>query len=329
MTDADVRARVEALELTVATLRQDLRRTRAPGRIAPATLLWAVTVALAVAGSAAIRAADNAPLIVGPAGIVVTNAEGRPALTLQSLPGQGGRVAVFNGSGEPIAQLVGSSNACCARLEMLHTSDGKPRVIIGVAGTDGAIRMRGDTEAYSQISADGYALHGETGDDPIVAIRDDGSGGMIRLRSASGAPALLLTSEDGNGLMRAYGASGIATVLGSSNGIGMLRLNSTKAQAAILEQGDGRIYFTNAGGTGVMAIGANDNGGYMVALNNAGKEASTVSVEPDGSGRVQLWRTGELSLIAGTTDGRGDLCVNGAKGKLCMGLLAVKTFTPY
>jgi len=329
MTDADLRARVDALERTVALLHSDLRRSRARPLPALGTALWALTAALIVSAPlVGLRAADNGPLVLGPGGVVVTNAEGKPALTMQSLPGRGGRIAVFNGTGQPVAQLISSGDQCCGRLEILQDGKEEPKVTVGVSGTNGAVRMRSDTDALSQISAAGFAVRGESSPEPVVTIRDD-AGGMIRLRAATGTPTVLLSSEDTNGLIRAYGPPGIATVLGSSDGIGMLRLNSTKAQAAMLAQGDGKIYFTNASGTGVLAIGGNDNGGYVVALNNAGKEASTVSVEPDGSGRVQLWRSGELSLIAGTTEGRGDLCVNGTKGKLCMGLLGVKTFTPY
>ncbi len=332
MTDASIlRARVEALEHTVDELRREIRRqpvARASSRVRAREM---TVVLLAVVSAVVWVRAEDRPdqLVVGPGGVIVTNAQGRPALTMQSLPGKGGRIAVFNGNGAPVAQLIASGDGCCARLEIFQDGDlDKAKVSVGVSGTMGSIRFRSGSDLFSQISAAGFAIRGESSDDPTVVIRDEGgSGGSLRLRTAAGASALMLNNEDGDGLIRAYGSGGVATVLGSSNGTGRLRLNAG-GQAAMLAQSDG-LFFTNASGASVMTIGSNTTGGYLVANNKGGQEAATLAVEADGYGRLQLWRAGQLSLIAGTTQGKGDLCVNGTQGSLCMGLLGVKTFTKY
>jgi hypothetical protein len=322
-------ARVDALERTIIELRHEIRGSQARRdvrRRGMTALALALTLTAVVWG----HADDNKPLVLGPGGVVVTNEQGKAALTMQAIPGIGGRIAVFNAAGSQVAELIATGDQCCGRLEIFQGGDEQPKVVVGVSGTRGAIRFRSDSEALSQISASGFAIRGASSADPIVAIREDeGGGGLVSLRTAAGAPMLMLSGEEGNGLIRAYGPSGVATVLGSSNGIGMLRLNSTNAQAAMLAQGDGKLSFTNAAGMGVVAVGGNTTGGYFVATNNAGKEAATLSIDGDGFGLAQLWRSGELSLIAGTTQGKGDLCVNGTKGKLCMGMLGVRSMIQY
>jgi len=327
--DPILRARVDALERTIVELRYEIRGSKAR-RDAQRRGITGLALALTLTAVVWGHAEDNQQLVLGPGGLIVTNEQGKPAMTLQSLPGIGGRIAVFNATGNRVAQLIASGDQCCGRFEIFQTGDEQPKVVVGVSGTRGSIRFRSESDAFSQISSSGFAIRGASGPDPILAIRDDGeAGGLVRLRTATGQPMLMLSNDDGNGVIRAYGPGGVATVLGSSNGIGMLRLNSTSAQAAMLAQGDGRLSFTNAAGIGVVAVGGNTTGGYFVATNNAGKEAATLSIDGEGSGLEQLWRSGELSLIAGTTQGRGDLCVQGSKGKLCMGLLGVKSMIQY
>ena len=141
---------------------------------------------------------------------------------------------MLDGSGRQVAQLA-STGDCCGRLDIYRAGGGD-------------------------------ALQ------PVAEVGGEGTGGgLVRLRTAAGANALMLNSEDANGLVRAYGPSGVATVLGSMNGVGTLRLNSTNAQAAMLAQGDGRLGFTNASGAGVMTLGGNTTGGYIVQANSAEK----------------------------------------------------------
>ena len=329
--DPTLRARVDALERTIAELQDEIRGSKARRdvqRRGVTVLALALTLTATVVWG---RGDDKQQLVLGPGGLIVSNDQGRPALTLQSIPGVGGRIVVFNATGTPVAQLLGSGDQCCGRLEIFQDGDvDRPRAVVGVSGTRGSIRFRSDSDALAQVSASGFAIRGASGDGPAVAILEDGDGGgLLRLRTAAGAPMVVLSNQDGNGLIHAYGPSGVATVLGSSNGTGTLRLNSTNAQAAMLAQGGGQLSFTNAAGTDVVALGGNTTGGYLIARNNAGKEGGTLSIDADGFGLVQLWRSNDLSLIAGTTQGKGDLCVTGTKGKLCMGLLGVKSFIQY
>src|SRR5262249_32894575 len=140
-------------------------------------------------------------LVVGPAGVIVTNEEGKPALTMQSLP-NAGRISVFNRTGQPDTQRVAAGAGGSARLRNFQAGGTeKQSARVGVGGKSGAIRLTGDCEgAFTQVSAGGVGIRSESSPDPVVVIRDDG-GGLVRLRSSAGASAVMLSNADGNGLI--------------------------------------------------------------------------------------------------------------------------------
>ena len=249
---------------------------------------------------------------------------------IQSGP-DGGQVSVFNKTDQLAAQMAASSG-CCGRLMVFQGGDSDPKAIMGVHSSGyGVFRAWGQDQGYSQITGGGFSLRGSSGKFAALLGQIDGDG-ELDLNSKEGKHALQLNSESGDGLLRAFGDAGPVAVLGSSAGIGMLRLNGdAKANRSLLARGDGKVSVMNLDGVEVMAAGVDSNNqGYFVANNAHGGQAASLSVGGDGTGLAQVWKSGEVGVIMGTKNGtNGDLCANGPKSSVCLSILAAKTFTPY
>lgn len=146
-------------------------------------------------------------------------------------------------------------------------------------------------------------------------------------------PGMKLTADaGGNGIIDLFNnGKPVVTVGSTSSGNGLIMATSPANRSTFMS-GAGEFFATNAQGKRVVTLQVDGREqGDLHLRDRAGTDAIGFFVTPGGGGLGQIMRAkGDVSVEMGTKEtGKGDVCVNGPKGSLCMTLLAVKAFIPY
>jgi len=187
-----------------------------------------------------------------------------------------------------------------------------------------------------------------------VVLRLDGDSGHLQLRNSSGATSADLRASDaggtldvndaseklaariesagGPGKMTFFGAGVAKTTLGvSADDAGLLRLESAGGNSVILH-GIGGLKAKNPAGKDVVDIGVDPSGNGIVDVrHSAGVGGVRLDVSDNGSGNLKI-HTPPFEIMAqmGMKEGgRGDVCIMGRKGLLCLSGVAAKSLIPW
>lgn len=179
------------------------------------------------------------------------------------------------------------------------------------------------------------------GGQELLRVESYPGGGRLSMYGKAG---LLLEIDGGSsgasvgnaGAIRLMGHGGAKTrdlvTLGvtDDSSAGYMKLAST-GQRSLAGNGTGVLSAYNAEGKNVANFGVDGRDQGNVWLNTrAGTDGVGLFVTPEGNGFAQFFRANrQTSVEIGTKGDRGDACVQGQKGTLCMSLLGVKTLTPY
>lgn len=145
-------------------------------------------------------------------------------------------------------------------------------------------------------------------------------------------PAMKLTADaTGDGIIDLLHENNAFVTLGVSGEHGLIRVTGSRGRSAFLA-GQGELFMINSQGKRVatLQVDGRDQGDLHLR-DRSGADMIGLFVTPSSSGIAQLNRSaGDTAVEMGTKEGgKGDVCVNGPKGNLCMALLAVKALIPY
>jgi hypothetical protein len=166
-----------------------------------------------------------------------------------------------------------------------------------------------------------------------VVADPGGGGGNATIWATSGVPATVIRATPaGNGELKIMSGELPKISLGvlTSSAGSIYLFSNTPARTII--NGDAGIRQTNAQGQPVAQLYVDENGqGSFLALNRAGVGMSKLSVAADGSsGLVEVSQGGEIKATMGVKEGgKGDLCVEGRKGLICLSGVAIKSLIPW
>lgn len=168
----------------------------------------------------------------------------------------------------------------------------------------------------------------------VVADPTGGGGHAIVFNNDGTIAAEILGTQAGNGQLRINkaGATRVSLGIAVKGDAGNMVLFSNTTQAQTILHGEYGIRQTNAQGQPVAQLYVDDNGqGSVLALNRAGVGMAKLSVAADGSsGLVEVSQGGEIKATMGVKEGgKGDLCVEGRKGLVCLSGVAIKSFIPW
>jgi hypothetical protein len=345
----ELRARIAALEraLVIAT---DRRRAWSA---ACAVTLAAVLVALFFVALPISINASGPTTVTAP--FTVVDGSGQLVMKVDSLAGRGAVVSLYNGAARGVVELGGSPSGCCGTVRVYDGSDNaKPRAMLGVNASDtGGVELAGVEGGVTQLSGKGLVV--ANGDKkPIVVLRQVTDHGYLDLRDDSGTPtASLWSSKDGGGFeidggtgsraatIEAAGGPGKLTIYGgaaakatigvSADDAGLVRLASAKGNAVMLH-GVGAMKTLNPAGQEVVDIGADPHGNGIVDVRHStGVGGVRLDVSETGAGNVKI-HTPPFEIMAqiGLKEGgRGDVCVMGRKGLICLSGVAAKSLIPW
>jgi hypothetical protein len=188
---------------------------------------------------------------------------------------------------------------------------------------------------------------------PNVELWSGEQGGGAAVYGSNGAEAATIEGQAGDGKMTLHGSNGVAATLESQTGDGRMTLRRNGAARAIIgvsADDAGLIRLAGATGTSVEVHAAN---GSFKAVNHAGREVIDLGIDDHGSGildvrhsagvggaRLDVSENGagnlkihappfEIKAQIGTKGDKGDVCVEGGKGLICLSGIAIKTLTPW
>jgi hypothetical protein len=333
-----LRARVDALERSAAV-------RASVARVSAIVTMVAILAALPVAMRA------NGPSQVT-APFTVVDDSGRVLMKVESLPGRGAIVSIFNAGGRSILQAGSSPTGCCGWLGVFGEDGDKPKAQLAVQQKDdnGIVRLA-DGDDFSQVSGKGLSIR--KGSNNVATVSGWSDGGYLRLRNGNnGITGEVMSTNEGGiielgpstskATMRIEGlAAGKMAIAGngaeratigvSADDAGLIRLSSTKGSLTTVH-GNGVIRTLNPAGKEVIDLGIDPSGnGILDVRNNAAEGGVRLEVLPDGSGTVKI-HTPPFNIKAqmGIKEGgKGDVCVEGAKGLVCLSGIAIKNFIPW
>jgi len=217
--------------------------------------------------------------------------------------------------------------------------DGTGRTLFKVAmGGSGA-----GIAVFYDLAGDEYAVIAKQAEKPIfqalqhgilkagMGVGGGGNGRIVVGGEGEPSVTLLGGKEGGVYVSNAAGNHVVELDIAKANSAGHIRLSSN-TQAQTILNGEFGIRQTNAQGQPVAQLYVDDNGqGSMLALNRAGVGMAKVSVAADGSsGLVEVSQGGEIKATMGVKEGgKGDLCVEGRKGLVCLSGVAIKSLIPW
>jgi hypothetical protein len=241
-------------------------------------------------------------------GLVVGSADLKPVAMLR-MESDRGYLELRNPDGVAAARLWASDTG--GRLEI---GTEEPEVILESAEQRGALWVLNGANA---VSAGVWASE---------------KGGAIQVNGPTGAPAAKIEAPDGPGKMTLLGNSAVRTTLGvSADDAGLIMLNSAKNSTMMLH-GHGVLRTTNPAGKEVVDFGIDPGGnGILDVRHSSGVGGVRLDVSNSGSGNVKIHTPPfEIKAQLGVKDGdKGDVCVMGGKGLVCLSAAFVKTFIPW
>lgn len=165
----------------------------------------------------------------------------------------------------------------------------------------------------------------------MVLLRQGADGGYLELRNNSGATSADLSAADA-GKLTIFGGGAAKTTIGvSAENAGLLRLESAGGNSVLLH-GVGALKTMNPAGKEVVDIGVDPHGNGIVDVrHSAGVGGVRLDVGDNGAGNLKI-HTPPFEIMAqmGIKEaGRGDVCVMGRKGLLCLSGVAAKSLIPW
>lgn len=353
---AELRARVAALENALAaasnTNRADERR-RCMNLAVCAVASAAVAVALVfVAVPTPLRAAGPSTLT---APFTIVDDSGRLLMRVMDVANRGAVVSLYNANARGVVEIGASPSGCCGIVRVYNGADNaQPKAMIGVNEDDtGGLHLAGLGNGVTQVSGKGMVV-ANAEKKPVVVLREDADGGYLQLRNNSGATSADFWASDAGGTLQvndpsgnqaaridAAGGPGRMTIFGggaaktsigvSAENAGLLRLESARGNSMLLH-GIGALKTLNHVGREVVDIGVDDHGSGIVDVrHSAGVGGVRLDVSESGAGNLKIHSPPfEIMAQIGLKEaGRGDVCVMGRKGLLCLSGVAAKSLIPW
>ena len=352
----ELRARVAALEraLAVATdaHRAGAFRRRAwttAGALASVAALLLLLIASPISIKAAGPTAVTAPF-------TVVDGSGRLLMRVLDDPNRGAVLSLYNAAARGVVEIGGSATGCCGTVRVYDGADNaQPKAFIGVHEDGmGGLQLAGPGGGgFAQFTGKGVVV---TNDEkkPVAMLRREtdrgylevrnGSdaasanlwasdvGGILEVNEASGKPAAKIDAVGGPGKMTIFGSGAARTTIGvSADDAGLVRLASAKGTAVMLH-GVGAMKTLNPAGQEVVDIGVDSHGNGIVDVRHGtGVGGVRLDVAETGAGNLKI-HTPPFEIMAqiGLKEGgRGDVCVMGRKGLICLSGVAAKSLIPW
>jgi len=350
----ELRARLAALEraLDAATRKHatDGRRYRAHAALcavgsAAVVLLFALSSPIGAAGPTTVTAP-----------FTVVDGSGRLLMRVLDDGSRGAVVSLYNAAARGVVEIGASPSGCCGTVRVYDGADNsKPKAMIGVnEDNTGGLHLAGLDSGVAQVSGKGFVVTNAE-KKPVVVLREDADGGYLQLRNNSGAPGMHLWASDagggtlqvndpsgnqaaridaagGPGKMTIFGGGAAKTTVGvSAESAGLIRLESARGNSVLLH-GIGALKTLNHVGREIVDIGLDDHGSGIVDVrHSAGVGGVRLDVSETGAGNLKI-HTPPFEIMAQMglkESGRGDVCIMGKKGLLCLSGVAAKSLIPW
>jgi hypothetical protein len=349
----ELRARVAALEqaLDAATGKHGADARRASARTILCAIASAAIVGL-VALPGSIRAAGPTSVT---APFTVVDGSGRLLMRVNDDPNRGAVVSLYNAAARGVVEIGASPSGCCGTVRVYNGADNaQPKAIIGVNEDDtGGLQLAGQGNGVTQVSGKGLVITNAE-KKPVAVLRQDADGGYVQLRNdsgttgadlwasstggilqvneTSGSQAARIDAVGGPGKMTIFGTGGARTTIGvSAENAGLLRLDSAAGNSVLLH-GVGAFKAMNPAGKEVVDVGVDPHGNGIVDVrHSAGVGGARLDVGDNGAGNLKIHAPPfEIMAQMGLKEGgRGDVCVMGRKGLLCLSGVAAKSLIPW
>ena len=155
--------------------------------------------------------------------------------------------------------------------------------------------------------------------------------GKMTLRGISGVAATL-ESQTGAGRLTLRGNGEPRAIIGvSADDAGLMRMVSAKGTSLEVHAANGSFKALNHAGREVIDLGIDDHGsGILDVRHSAGVGGARLDVSENGAGNLKIHTPPfEIKAQLGTKGEKGDVCVEGGKGLICLSGIAIKTLTPW
>jgi hypothetical protein len=266
----------------------------------------------------------------------VVDGSGRLLMRVLDDPNRGAVVSLYNAASRGVVEIGASSSGCCGTVRVYDGADnGQPKAVLGVQEDDtGGLRLAGPGNGVTQVTGKGVVV-ANSERKPIAMLRSDSDVAYLQLRNSSGATSADLSASDaagGPGKLTIFGAGAAKTTIGvSADNAGLVRLDSAGGNSVMLH-GIGAMKTMNPGGKEVVDIGVDPHGNGIVDVRHGtGVGGVRLDVSETGAGNLKV-HTPPFEIMAqiGIKEaGRGDVCVMGRKGLLCLSGVAAKSLIPW
>lgn len=288
----------------------------------------AIVALLVVAASTSMRAAGPSTVT---APFTVVDASGRLLMKVEAQPGRGAMASFFNESGRSVLQAGGSPSGCCGWVGVFAGDGGRPKAQLAVQTDDsGVVRLAGEDDSFSQVSGKGFAIRRSSHN--LATLSASPAGGVVRLNDVTGTPTVRIEGVGEAGKMTIFGKGADRTTLGvAADDAGLIRLDSTTRSFTMLH-GNAVIRTVNADGQAVTELGSDQRGnGILDIRHKSGSGGVRLEVADDGTGTMKIHALPfEIKAQIGVKEGgKGDVCVEGSKGLICLSGIAIKNFIPW
>jgi hypothetical protein len=197
---------------------------------------------------------------------------------------------------------------------VVATGDKKPTVVLRQATDHGYLDLRNNSGV------------------PTASLWASDEGGGLEIDGGTGGRAVTIDAAGGPGKLTVFGGAAARTTIGvSADDAGLVRLASARGNAVMLH-GVGAMKTLNPAGQEVVDIGADPHGNGIVDVrHSSGVGGVRLDVSGTGAGNLKI-HTPPFEIMAqiGLKEGgRGDVCVMGKKGLLCLSGVAAKSLIPW
>lgn len=311
-----------------------------------------VMVTSLVVGTPIVMRAGGPTQVTAP--FTVVDGSGRVLLKVEAQPGRGAIVSFYNEGGRSVVQAGGSPSGCCGWVGVFGDDSGKPRAQLAVQYNDkGVVRLSDDGDMFAQVTSEGFAVRNGATKSNLASLSAWSDGGYLRLRNGKDAVSAEFMGTDDGGIIELNNAPGKRsvrlegleagklsmfgngvermTVGVSADDAGLIRLYSTKGSSTMLH-GNGVIRTVNPAGKEVIDLGIDPSGNGILDVRNKSAEGGVrLEVAPDGAGTVKIHTPPfDIKAQMGVKEGgKGDVCVEGSRGLICLSGIAIKNFIPW
>jgi hypothetical protein len=285
----------------------------------------------------------------------VVDGSGRLLMRVLDDPNRGAVVSLYNAGARGVVEIGGSASGCCGTLRIYDGADNaQPKAMLGVHEDGmGGLHLAGPGGGIAQFTGKGavvtngarkaVAILRREGERGYLELRNESGaasanlwasdiGGILEVNEPSGKPAAKIDAVGGPGKMTIFGSGATKTTIGvSADNAGLIRLESAGGNSMLLH-GIGGVKTLNPAGKEVVDIGVDPNGnGIIDVRHSTGVGGVRLDVSDNGAGNLKV-HTPPFEIMAqiGLKEaGRGDICVMGRKGLICLSGVAAKSLIPW